>query len=103
MAKHIHLHLHDAVAHDPKTGQFSSSGGSSSGQGEQHHPTHPLPDKPGAQAVYDHPDEGMSSTVEKRKDGSYYGNNEKYDFEAPNANAMREKLKKWGAKHVGWE
>lgn len=76
------------------------SGPHPGGGKESSHPTHPLPDSPGSKFQYDDPD-GYSHDVEKKATGEYYGNNEKFDFSAPHAEGMREKLKGWGAKYAG--
>lgn len=70
-------------------------------------PLLPLPECVGSGfAMYDVPagDDGPTLTrVSRRRDGGYYGENGKWDFAADDAEAMRAKLRKWGAKYVGWE
>jgi hypothetical protein len=85
-------------AHDGGPGSGPHPGGGK----ESSHATHPLPDKPGGKAIYDHPRHGQMS-VEKEPAGSYYGQAENFDFSAPHAEGMRSKLRGWGARHVGWE
>jgi hypothetical protein len=85
--------------HDDQ-GRFADGGGG--GAKESSHPTHPLPDTPGSQAVYDMPD-AETVTVARQADGSYYGDAGEFDFQRSSADAMRSYLQSKQAKHVGWE
>lgn len=87
-------------------GRFSDGDGGEGGGKESSHGTFPLPDKAGASAVFDVPDdeEGhITVQVSRKADGSYHGTSDKFDFSAPDAKAMRAKLQGWKAKHVGFE
>jgi hypothetical protein len=41
--------------------------------------------------------------VQRHHDGTYYGQADKFDFEAKNDKHLREKLKNLNAEHVGYE
>lgn len=73
---------------------------------EMTHPTMPLPDRPGQRVEYDNVrpknDDEETATVVRQPDGSYYGDTGKFDFDAPNADAMRTKLVRWGYTKVAF-
>lgn len=97
------------AAGGPGSGNFGHGGRPGSvGGSESSHSTHPLPDRfedGGAVFELKPDDEGQSATatVTKRKSGGYHGASEQFDFTADTAVAMREKLKKFGARYIGWE
>jgi len=74
---------------------------------EASHPDMPLPDKPGpGGAVYsiaDQEEGDLDTIVSREKDNSYYGRADNFDFSAKTSKEMRDKLKKMGARYIGWE
>ena len=86
---------------------ISSPAHASTTTNEAAHPTMPLPNQAGhGSAVYNLKDQAegdLDTHVERRKDGSYYARADNFDFEAPTAEAMRTKLRKYGATYAGWE
>jgi hypothetical protein len=59
------------------------------------HSSHPLPDQSGHKVGYDN-NTGNTAYVTRNPDGSYSGDNGKFDFHEPDAESMRSKLKRWG-------
>ena len=52
-------------------------------------------------AIYDS-EEGLTY-IEKRKDGTYYGYNDEFDFDAKDLDELKMKLNKWGYRCIAGE